>query len=314
MKVLITPRGFVKYGMAEVEWMTSKGITVHLNDTGKQYTPEQFLALAQDADAIIVGVDLIDAAFMEACPQLKVICKFGVGTDNIDLDAAQKKHIFVGKTLGSNSRAVAEHVISLLFADAKNTWQTISEVKAHEWNKPTGLEIYGKTLGIVGFGAIGKYLAQYARGLGMHVQAYDTFEISADVAAEYGVSVVTLDEILSTSDYVSLHVPLLDSTRHMISTAQLKQMKDSACLINTARGGIVDEEALYTALLDQQIRSACFDVFSVEPPLPTEKLLGLDNFLLTPHVASRTVESEQRTCQISTAVVVEQLLGIHYEG
>ena len=307
MKVLITPRGFATYGQEHIKKMQHLGIEVHYNDTGFAYTADTFLELAKDADGIIVGVDLIDKEFIDSCPNLKVICKFGVGTDNIDVAYAESQGIYIGKTIGSNSNAVAEHVMSLIYCASKNLWTTIKEVKSHQWNKPTGVEIRGKTLGIVGFGAIGKLLAKQAVGVGMAVQVNDIFPISTETLDEYSVEEVELDHLLETSDYISLHLPLINDTKNMISTEAFRKMKPSACLINTARGGIVDEQALYQALVSGEIKSACFDVFSEEPPAKTEPLLTLDQFLLTPHTAARTVESEQRTCELSTKIVIEKL-------
>ncbi|ERK29416.1 phosphoglycerate dehydrogenase [Clostridium intestinale] len=309
MKVLITPRGFANYGLDKVRYMESKGLEVHYNNTGKAYTKEEFYNLASDADAIIVGVDIIDKELIDKCPNLKVVCKFGVGTDNIDVDYAKEKGIFVGRTVGSNSKAVAEHVVALMFADAKNLYNTAKEVKNHKWNKPTGQEISGKTLGIIGFGMIGKHIANFANGLGMKVYAYDAFEITDETAKEFNVEKKSFEEIISESDYVSLHVPLLESTKNMLSTEEFKKMKNDACLINAARGGIVDEEALYEALINKEIRSAYFDVYSTEPPTEDDKLLALDNFVLTPHTAARTIESEKRTCEMSTEIILQNLLG-----
>ncbi|WP_238902790.1 phosphoglycerate dehydrogenase [Clostridium sp. YIM B02506] len=309
MKVLITPRGFANYGLDKVRYMESKGLEVHYNNTGKAYTKEEFYNLASDADAIIVGVDIIDKELIDKCPNLKVVCKFGVGTDNIDVDYAKEKGIFVGRTVGSNSKAVAEHVVALMFADAKNLYNTAKEVKDHKWNKPTGQEISGKTLGIIGFGMIGKHIANFANGLGMKVYAYDAFEITDETAKEFNVEKKSFEEIIAESDYVSLHVPLLESTKNMLSTEEFKKMKSNACLINAARGGIVDEEALYEALINKEIRSAYFDVYSTEPPTEDDKLLALDNFVLTPHTAARTIESEKRTCEMSTEIILQNLLG-----
>ena len=309
MKVLITPRGFANYGLDQVERMKSKGLDVHYNATGKAYTQEEFKALAKDADAIIVGVDTMDKEMMEGCPKLKAVCKFGVGTDNIDLDYAKEHHIHVGRCVGSNSRSVAEHVLSMMLMEAKNLYTSVRDVKQHGWNKPTGREIYGKKLGIIGFGMIGKYLAEYAYGCGMGVYAYDAFAIAEETARQYHAQISTLEDILTDCDYISLHVPLLESTRNMISTEEFKKMKKDACLLNAARGGIVNEEALYEALKKKEIRSACFDVYSSEPPREDDKLLTLDNFLLTPHTAARSKESEQRTCAMSTDIILEQLIG-----
>jgi D-3-phosphoglycerate dehydrogenase len=309
MKVLITPRGFANYGLDKVRYMESKGLEVHYNNTGKAYTKEEFHNLASDVDAIIVGVDIIDKELMDKCPNLKVVCKFGVGTDNIDVDYAKEKGIFVGRTVGSNSKAVAEHVVALMFADAKNLYNTAKEVKDHKWNKPTGQEVSGKTIGIIGFGMIGKHIANFASGLGMKVYAYDAFEITDETAKEFNVEKRSFEEIITKSDYVSLHVPLLESTKNMLSTEEFKKMKNDACLINAARGGIVDEEALYEALINKEIRSAYFDVYSTEPPKEDDKLLALDNFVLTPHTAARTIESEKRTCEMSTEIILQNLLG-----
>ncbi|MCR1898984.1 phosphoglycerate dehydrogenase [Irregularibacter muris] len=309
MKVLITPRGFANYGLDQVKYMQSKGLSVHYNNTGKAYTKEEFHELARDVDAIIVGVDTIDRELMDNCPNLKVICKFGVGIDNIDLDYAKEKGIFVGRTVGSNSKAVAEHVMALMFADAKNIYNTLKEVKEHKWNKPAGREISGKVLGIIGFGMIGKDLATFANGLSMKVYAYDAFEITDKAAEEYNVEVKSFEEIIRTSDYISLHLPFLNSTKNMISIEEFKKMKKGACLINAARGGIVDREALYEALVNKEIRSAYFDVYSSEPPKMGDKLIALDNFFLTPHTAARTMEAEKRTCQMSTKIITEHLLG-----
>ena len=309
MKVVITPRGFANYGLDQVERMKSKGLEVHYNATGKAYTHEEFKALSKDADAIIVGVDKMDREMMEGCPNLKAVCKFGVGTDNIDLDYAKERNIHVGRCVGSNSRSVAEHVLSMMFMEANNLYTRVRDVKQHGWNKPTGREIYGKKLGIIGFGMIGKYLAEYAYGCGMEVSAYDAFAIAEETARQYHAQISTLEDILTDCDYISLHVPLLESTRNMISTEEFKKMKKDACLLNAVRGGIVNEEALYEALKKKEIRSACFDVYSSEPPREDDKLLTLDNFLLTPHTAARSMESEQRTCAMSTDIILEQLIG-----
>ena len=206
--------------------------------------------------------DKMDAEMMSGCPNLKAVCKFGVGTDNIDLDYAKEHGIYVGRCVGGNSRSVAEHVIALMFAEAKNLYYSIDEVKDHKWAKPTGLEIYGKKLGIIGFGMIGKYLADYAYGIGMDVYAYDAFPIKEEVAAQHHAKIADLEEIYTECDYISLHIPLLDSTKDMISSAEFKKMKKTACVINAARGGIVNEEALYEALSSGEIRSACFDAVS----------------------------------------------------
>lgn len=307
MKIVITPRGFAKYGKKELDLFEEKGIIVDYNDTGFAYTPDNLLNRSKDADAIIVGVDIIDKSFIDSCPRLKIICKFGVGTDNIDVDYAQKCGITVERTIGSNSNAVAEHVMALMFSEAKNIVENVNDVKSGKWLKPTGQELTGKTLGIIGFGAIGHQLARMASGIGMKIFTYDIFEIADEHLSMYNIQQVSLEQIYELSDYISLHLPLTESTKNMISTSAFKKMKLSSCLINTARGGIVDEAALYKALVEGEIRSACFDVFSTEPPATGEQLLLLNNFKLTAHIGARTVESETRTCEMSAQKILRGL-------
>lgn len=307
MKVLITPRGFATYGLDDIKRMEDLGLEVDYNATGKSYDAATFLAKAKDADGIIVGVDDMHDTVLEQLPNLKVVCKYGVGTDNIGVDWCREHDVFVGRTVGCNSLSVAEHVAALMFCDAKVLYPAMRDVKDGAWNKTYGLELSGKTLGIVGFGAIGKLLASIANGIGMNVLAFDVMDIDPAVAEEHGVTIATFDEIIESADYVSVHVPLLDSTRGMIAAPQFKAMKSSACVINAARGGIVDEDDLYEALTTGEIRSAAFDTFSCEPPAAGTKLLELDNFLLTPHTAARTAESETRTCAKATDIIIEHL-------
>lgn len=307
MKVLITPRGFATYGLEQVARMEALGLEVDYNNTGKSYTAEEFLAKAKDADGIIVGVDDMSAPVLEQLPKLKVVCKYGVGTDNIGVDWCREHGVYVGRTVGSNSLSVAEHVAALMFCDAKLLFPYIRDIKAGGWNKGTGRELSGKTVGIIGFGAIGKHLADICHGIGMNVLAYDVIGVTEEAAAEHGARPATFDEIITSSDYISLHVPLLDSTRDMISIDQMRQMKDDACIVNCARGGVVNEDDLYEALTTGMIRSAVFDTFSTEPPAAGCPLLELDNFLLTPHMGARTQEAETRTCKISTDVIIEHI-------
>ncbi len=307
MKVVITPRGFARYGSEEIQRMECAGLEVDVNDTGSPYDDSTFLAKSQDADALIVGVDNVSAEFLSKCPRLKVVCKFGVGVDNIAVDYCEEHGITVGRTVGSNSVSVAEMVIAEMLADARYLVKSITDVKAGKWSKRTGIELYKKTLGIIGFGAIGRHVARIARGFEMNVCAYDISPISDDDAQNHGVKKTSFTELLRTCDYVSLHVPLTDSTRNMVAREELALMKHNACLINTSRGGVVNEDDLYEALRSGVIRSACFDVCAVEPPGEAYPLLSLDNFMLTAHIGSRTVEAEKRSCQISTDVVLKNL-------
>ena len=306
-KIVITPRGFANDGKDYIQLMERSGFSVDYNDTGKAYTISQFYSHCKDAEGIIVGMEQVDQAFIDSCPALKVVIKFGVGTDNIDIPYCQTKGIYVGRCVGSNSRSVAETAITFMLAETKNLSASLYETRQGAWNKYTGYEVLGKTLGIIGFGAVGKHLAQMAHGLGMRVLAYDIFDIDIVTADQFHVTVSDLDTIYKTSDFISLHVPLTKETENMISLHEMRKMKDSCVLINTARGGIVSEKDLFLALSEKMIRAAYFDVFTCEPPKTDEPLMTLENFHLTPHIASRAVEAERNTCRISTDEILNAL-------
>ncbi len=306
-KIVVTPRGFAKCGLKNAEIIRDAGFDLVYNDTGLAYTKDEFYEITKDADGVIVGVESVDKAYIDAHPSLKAVVKFGVGTDNIDVEYCKEKGIFVGRTVGSNARSVAETAISFVIADSKNLFESIANTREHGWAKMTGYEILGKTVGIVGFGAIGKHVARMAVGLGMKVLAYDAFGIDKDLAASMSVEIADMDAIIEKSDFLSLHVPLTKETKDMISAKELARMKKSAVLINTARGGIVNEADLYDALKSGEIKAAYFDVFSSEPPAKDEPLLSLPNFYLTPHIASRSEEAEKNTADMSTQIIIEAL-------
>ena len=307
MKIVVTPRGFAKCGLDNAKIIEDAGFLLEYNNTGNAYTKEEFYQKTMDADGVIVGVETVDRAYIDAHPQLKAVVKFGVGTETIDVDYCRQKGIFVGRTAGSNSQSVAETAISFVFADSKNLYESISDTRAQGWSKLTGYEIAGKVIGIAGFGAIGKKVARMAFGLGMKVLAYDPYALDPEAVKRYEVESVGFEELLQRSDFVSLHIPLTPETRDLVSMRELKMMKSTAVLINTARGGIVNEEALYQALRDKTIRSAYFDVLSHEPPRQDEPLLTLPNFYLTPHIASRSKEAEKNTADMATQIIIQAL-------
>lgn len=306
-KIVITPRGFAKCGVENAKIMEDAGFDVVYNDTGSAYTKEEFYEITNDADGVIVGVESVDKSYIDAHPKLKAVVKFGVGTDNIDMQYCKEKGIFVGRTVGSNARSVAETAISFVIADSKNLYESISNTREHGWAKMTGYEIFGKTIGIIGFGAIGRHVAQMAGGLGMRVIAYDAYGIQKELADSLNTEVVEFDKLIEQSDFISLHVPLTAETMNMISMKELKMMKSTAVLIDTARGGIVNEADLYEALTNGVIKSAYFDVFSSEPPKEDEPLLKAPHFYLTPHIASRSEEAEKNTADMSTRIMIEAL-------
>ncbi|RNM29445.1 3-phosphoglycerate dehydrogenase [Absicoccus porci] len=308
--ILITPRGYAKYGAAYKKQLESAGYEVDWNDTGKPLPREVFVEKTKQATGIIVGVDSLDRDLLLQCKNLRSIVKFGVGLDNIDLPTCDEMGIKVGRCIGTNSNAVAELTVGMMFAAARDLVGNVIHVKNREWVKPTGFELKGKNIGIIGFGNIGKNVARMAKGIGMHIYAYDIFEIPQQVLDQYEATQTTVDEILTSCDFITIHTPLTDETRNMISTGEFKKMKNTAILINAARGGIVNEKAIYEALKNHEVHAVCSDVFTSEPPQQEawiDELLAMDQFILTAHIASRSQEAEMNTVIRATEVMLNNL-------
>lgn len=245
-------------------------------------------------DAVVVrSKPAITQSIIDAAPNLKVIGRAGVGLDNVEVDYAQSKGIEVVNTPEASTESVAEHVFALLLSKARDIPKADSALKQGKWIKKElmGAEVKGKTLGIIGFGRIGSRLGEIAQGFKMTVLAYDVIDIS-EKAHKVGAKSVSKEELLAKSDFITLHVPLLPSTRHLISDEEIGKMKKGAILINTARGGVIDEDALYNALTEKKIQ-ACLDVFEKEPPKDSN-LLSADGAVFTPHIAGSTEEAQRK--------------------
>jgi D-3-phosphoglycerate dehydrogenase len=253
----------------------------------------QLLETLPDYDALIVrSATKVTAEVIRAGAKLRVIGRAGTGVDNIDVEAATQHGIVVVNAPAANSVAAAELTVGFIMALARRLPQANASLQSGKWERTKfmGFEVRGKTLGLVGLGRIGTEVARRARGLEMTVLAYDPV-VSTDRATQLGVTLATLDDVLAQSDFVSVHVPLIDSTRHLINGARLAQMKPTAYLLNAARGGIVDEAALADALERRVIAGAALDVFEQEPPT-TSPLLGHANLIATPHLGASTVEAQ----------------------
>ena len=263
--------------------------------------PDQLKEIIGDYDALIVRSETkVTADIINAAPKLKVIGRAGSGVDNIDVPAATKRGIVVMNAAAGNSVTTGEHTLAMMMALARKIPQAHSSMKAGKWDKKKfmGIELRGKTLGIVGFGNIGKIVAQGATGLGMKVLAFDPF-LSKELAARMGVEVVTFDDICTRSDFVTVHTPLTDETRGIIGEAAFAKMKDGVRIINCARGGLVDEAALFTAIKSGKVAAAALDVFSSEPPPPDLPVLALDEVIVTPHLGASTNEAQDQVAIIT---------------
>ncbi|MCG8403467.1 MAG: hydroxyacid dehydrogenase [Firmicutes bacterium] len=273
---------------------------------------DELPGVTADADALVVrNQTKVTRELLQSAPQLKVIGRLGVGLDNIDLQAAREKDIPVVYARNANAISVAEYVFAAMLALARRPGEATSDVKQGNWNRKrfTGVELYGKTLGLVGTGEIGSRLAARARAFGMQILGYDPFLPPYELAiTDFAVQPAGLAEVLSRSDFISLHVPLNKATRHLIDRENLRLMKATACIINSARGGIIDEQALCEALADQRIAGAALDVFEQEPPRESA-LLALDNVILTPHIAGLTEEAQVKTSVLVASEITKILRG-----
>ncbi len=251
----------------------------------------------------------VTAQVIDAASLLKVIGRAGSGLDNVDIPAATKRGIVVMNTPGGNTLTTAEHTLSLMLAMSRMIPQATASLKAGKWekNKFMGIELYNKTLGIVGFGAIGSYLARLAQGLNMHVLACDPF-LSSETAKKSGVEVVDLPELYRRSDYISVHTPLTPETKHMINADAIKQMKDGVRIINAARGGIIKESDLRDALVSGKVAGAALDVFEEEPVGPDHPLVGLPNVIGTPHIGAATTEAQENVALAVAEQVADYLV------
>jgi (S)-sulfolactate dehydrogenase len=272
--------------------------------------PEELMQRAARCDALIVrNRTQVRGALLAACAQLRVVGRLGVGLDNIDVTACAARSIAVFPATGANALAVAEYVIATAMMLIRGAYLSSSEVVAGKWPRArlsNGRETAGKTLGLIGFGAIGQLSAQLARGLSMHCMAYDPILPAAD-AAWTGARRATLEEVLREADVVSLHVPLNAETKNLMNAARLAMMKPTAALINTARGGIVDEAALAAALKSGQLGGAALDVFEPEPLPAGSPLADAPNCILTPHIAGVSAESNVRVSHLIADKVIAAL-------
>ena len=294
MKILVCD----KTESEAIEKMRLAGLTV---DTNFEITAEELPRVLPGYDGCVVrSRTKIRQPLIDVCPNLKVIVRGGVGLDTIDADYARSKGITVMNTPQASSASVAELTIGYMFALARNLYKAASTVKAEKWEKKAfeGDEISGKTLGLLGIGNIGKEVAKRANALGMTVIAYDPY-----VKEAAGVKLVSLDELLSQSDYISLHLPKTKESADMINKTMFSKMKTGVRIVNCARGGIINEADLYEALTSGKVAGAALDVYSEEPPTDW-KLVKLDNVICSPHIGAATHEAQGRV----GAEVAEKLI------
>jgi len=277
-----------------------------------EITPEQVAEKIGNFQVVVVrSRTKMTRELIAKADKCKIIARVGIGLDNIDQDAAKEKNIRVINAVEGAITAVAELVIGLMISMAREIPRADREIRNGNWIKKElmGSELKGKYLGIVGLGNIGKRLGRLARALNMNIIGYDVVPIDDEFSKEVGLMKADLDTLLSSADYVSFHVPLLDSTHHMINAEKLKMMKNTARIINTSRGGVIDEEALYNSLKDGSLAGAALDVFEVEPATENN-LITLPNFIATPHIGAQTKEAQLLAANIIAEKIIQILRGV----
>ena len=277
-----------------------------------EITPEQILEKIENFEVIIVrSRTKITKDMIEKANKCQIIARVGVGLDNIDQAAAKEKNIRVINAVEGAMNAVAELVIGLMLSLAREIPRADREVRNGNWIKKElmGTELRGKYLGIVGLGNIGKRLGRLARALNMNIIGYDVVPIDEEFSSEVGLMKADLGTLLASSDFVSLHVPLLDSTKHLINAEKMSTMKNTSRIINTSRGGVIDEDALYEFLKDGKLGGAALDVFEVEPAT-SNKLASLPNFISTPHMGAQTKEAQSLAANVIAEKIIQILRGV----
>ena len=277
-----------------------------------EITPEQLAEKIGNYEVVVVrSRTKIVKELVEKADKCQIIARVGVGLDNIDQDSAKAKNIKVINAVEGAITAVAELVVGLMLSMAREIPRADREIRNGNWIKKElmGSELKGKYLGIVGLGNIGKRLGRIARALNMNIIGYDVVPIDEGFSKEVGLMKADLDTLLSSSDYVSLHVPLLDSTKHMINAEKLKTMKKTARIINTSRGGVIDEDALYNALKAGNLAGAALDVFEAEPATGNN-LTSLPNFISTPHMGAQTKEAQSLAANVIAEKIIQVLRGV----
>lgn len=307
-KVLITSRSFGKVYKDPVKMLEEGGCEIVKNPYPRALKEKELLELIGGIDAVIVGLDEVTARVIDMADRLKVISKHGVGVDNIDLEAASKKGIPVTTTPGTNTDAVADFTLGLMLSLARSICKADQNLKCGEWGGIVGHELRGKTLGVLGTGRIGRAVMKRASGFDMRILGYDILP-DEGLASQLSLEYVSLEALLVNSDFVTLHVPLTEKTRNMLGKKEISLMKPSAYLINTARGEILDEDALYSALRGKKIAGAAIDVYKEEPPSADSRLLKLNNLITTPHVAAYTYEALREMGRVTAQNVLKVLRG-----
>jgi len=286
-RLLVTPTTYGKYDSRLKSKLKDQVGEVIYSTTGKPLTSVEVAHLLPGMDGYIAGLDTINSQALETADRLRVISRYGVGVDSVDLQACKDKNIIVTNTPGANTVSVAELSLGMILALARQLPVAMEATRRGQWPRLDGLSLVGKTIAIIGLGAIGKQLVRRLSGFDCHIVAYDPIP-DHKYAQENQVQLLSMDEALPQADFVSLHVPLLPETRGLVNEAFITRMKKGSFLVNTSRGELLDEEVVFRALIDEHLSGAALDVFTKEPPGSDNPLLSLPQVIPTPHMGAHT--------------------------
>ncbi len=308
MKILVTPTSMQpgKYSEA-LKKLSDYCSNLVFNPTGKPLEGNILTGLLKDCDGYLAGLDSVTKEVLERCPKLRAVSRYGAGYDRVDTKAARSLGISVSNTPGANAQAVAELAFGMLLSLARNIPYLHEETRNGKWIRSTGTELFGKTIGIIGLGAIGKKLARCCGGFNMRILAYDPY-IQEDYCKKHGIESVSFHTLLRESDFITLHLPLNESTYHIIDAEAFQNMKHSAILVNASRGGIIDEETAYHALTAGKLGGLGLDAFEKEPP-EASVLFKLPNVIATPHAGAHTQEAAKAMADMAVDNLIQMLEG-----
>ena len=304
MKILVTPTSMQPdSGSAALDELRAFSSDLVFNPSKKPMKEDELIEALQGCEGLLAGLDEITAKVFENCPELRVVSRYGVGYDRVDVDAAKEHGVIVTNTPGVNAEAVGELTMGLLLAIARKIPDLDRDTRAGGWKRSTGFECLGKKICILGLGAIGKVVARCAKGFGMEVSAYDPF-IDEEYCEKNGILSIGFEQGIAEADVISLYLPLTDDTRHLIDKKAIDMMKPGAVVINASRGGLIDEEAACEALRDGRLGGLGLDAFEHEPP-EASPLFEFDSVVVTPHTGAHTAEATRNMASMSVRNLIE---------
>ncbi|MCI8464574.1 MAG: phosphoglycerate dehydrogenase [Lachnospiraceae bacterium] len=307
-KILAALPNYSLYCQEAKEYLIRSGCSVIENETGGPLDFEQLKELAVDVDGVIAGVDVWDERMLSHAPKVKAIARFGVGVDNIDLEAAKKRGVVVSNCPGVNTESVAEHALMLILSIMREFPRLNQHAREGKWTRVMVKELRGKQVGLVGFGAVARNLAEKLQAFGCHICAYDKYP-NLEEAARLQVELCALEEIWSKSDVISIHVPALPDTYHILGKEALARCKDGVYIVNTSRGTTADEKAVYEGLESGKIAGYGSDVFEFEPVTKDYPLFRFENYICTPHTAAESYENYRNTGMMTAQALLDVLEG-----